>query len=69
MRMLVPFLVEDAGLVKVVDADLSRTVDDTFVVEHHAHMDDLAVLVAEESEITRLDFGEEIHQFAFLDLF
>ena len=29
----------------------------------------LAILVAEESEITRLDFGEEIHQFAFLDLF
>ena len=68
MRMLVPFLVENAGLVEVVDADLARGVKDALVVEHHAHMDDLAILVAEESQVARLDLGQEIYQLANFDL-
>jgi len=68
MRMLVPFLVEDAGLVEVVDADLARGMEDALAVEHHAHMDDLAFLVAEESQVAGLYLGKEIHQLAFFDL-
>lgn len=48
MGMLIPFFIENAGLVEVVDADLARRMDDALVVEHHAHMDNLAVFVAEE---------------------
>lgn len=68
MRMFVPFLVEDARLVEVVDAHLTRGMDDALVVKHHAHVYDLTVLVAEEGQVARLDFWQEIHQFAFFDL-
>ena len=61
MRVLVLFLVKDAGLVEVVDANLAGGVDDAFRVEHDAYVDDVAVLVAEESEVTRLDLGQEVH--------
>ena len=68
VRVLVLLLVEDARLVEVVDADLPRGVDNTFIVEHHAHMDNLAFFVAEESQVARLDFRQEVHQLALLDL-
>ena len=66
--MLVPLLIENAALVEVVDADLARGMDDAFRVEHHAHMDDMAILVAEKGQVARLDLGQEIDQLAFLDL-
>ncbi len=68
MGMLVAFLVEDARLVEVVDADLPRGVEDAFGVEHHAHVDDVPFLVAEERQVAGLDLGKEIHQFALFDL-
>ena len=68
VRVLVLLLVEDARLVEIVDAHLAGGVKDALIVEHHAYMDDFAVFVAEESQVAGLDFGEEIHQLAFLDL-
>ena len=68
VRVLVLLLVEDAGLVEVVDADLSRGMEDAFAVDHHAHVDDLPILVAEEGQVARLDLGKEIHQVALFDL-
>ena len=49
MGMLVSFLIKNSSLVEVVDANLTWGVEDAFCVEHHAHMDDVAFLVAENS--------------------
>ena len=66
--MLVPLLIKYASLVEVVDADFAGGVNDALGVEHHAHVDDSAVLIAKESQVARLDLGQEIHQLALLDL-
>ena len=68
MRMLIPLLIKYPRLVQIVDADLPRTVDDLLVAHDDAHMGDMAVFLAEESQIARLSFLQEIHQLAFLDL-
>ncbi len=68
MRVLVTFLIEYASLVEVIDANLARGVNDAFCVEHHAYMNDAAFLVAEKCQVTGLDFRQEIHQLAFVDL-
>ena len=68
MRVLVPLLIKYAGLVEVVDADLARGVEDALRVEHHAYVDDLAVLVAEEGQVTGKDLRQEIHQLALFHL-
>ena len=67
--MFVPLFIKDARLVEVVDANLSGSVDDALVVEHHAHMDNLSVFVAEKGQVSRLDLWQEINQLAFFDLF
>ena len=68
MCMFIPFLVEDACLVKIVDADLAGGVDDMLCVEHHAHVCDVAFFVAEKGQVAWLDFRQEIHQLPFGDL-
>ena len=54
MRVFVLFLVEDTRLVKVVDADLPRTVDDPLVAHDDAHMGNVAVFLSEESKVAGL---------------
>ncbi len=49
MRVLVFLLIKNPCLVEVVDADLTRAVDDLFVAQNDAHMGDVAVLLAKES--------------------
>ena len=66
--MLVRLLVEDARLVQKVDADLPRAVDDLFATHDDAHVGDDAVLIAEEGQVARQGFLQEIHQLAFLHL-
>ena len=61
MRVLVLLLVKNSRLVEVVDAHLAGGVDDALSVEHHAHMDDFAFLVAEKGEVAGLDLGQEVH--------
>ena len=68
MRVLIPFLVEDAGLVEVVDADLTRGVDDALAIKHDTHVNDFAFLIAEKGQVAGLDLGQEIHQLTLMDL-
>ena len=68
MRMLIPLLIKYPRLVQEVDADLSRTMDDLLVAHDDAYVGDVAVLVAEESQVAGLGLLQEIHQLAFLHL-
>ena len=68
MRMLIPLLIKYTRLVQVVNAHLPRAVDDLLVAHDDAHMGDVSVLLAEESEVTGLGLLQEIHQFTFLNL-
>ena len=68
MCMIVPLLIKYTGLIQIVDAHLAGSMDDTLVVEHHADMDDMTFFIAEKGQISWLDLGQEIHQFAFFDL-
>lgn len=61
MRVLVRLFVEDTRLVQVVDADLTRAVDDLLIVHDDAYMRDDAVLVAEEGEVAGLRLLKEIY--------
>lgn len=66
--MFVPLLIKYAGLVEVIDAYFAGGVENALIVEHHAHVDNMAFLVTEESQVAWLDFGKEIHQLALLNL-
>ena len=68
MGMLIAGFIEYARLIEKIDAYLAGGMDNTFGVEHHAHMDNMSVLVAEEGQVAGLNLREEIHQFAFLNL-
>ena len=68
MRVLVPLLIKYTCLVKVVDANLPRAMDDLLVAHDDAHMGDVAVLLAEESQVAGQRFLQEIHQITFFDL-
>ena len=56
MSVLIAFLIKYARLVQVVDAYLPRTMDDLFVAHDNAHMSDVAVFFAKESQVAGLGF-------------
>ena len=64
MRVLIPLLIKYPRLVKVVDAYLSRGVDDLLVAHEDAYMRDSSILVAEEGQVAGAGFLQEIHQIA-----
>ena len=68
MRVLVFLLIKYTCLVKVVDANLPGAMDDLLVAHDDAHMGDMTILLAEESQITGQRFLQEIHQITFFDL-
>ena len=68
MRVLVALLVEDACLVEKVDADFAGGVDDLLVAHNDAHMGDVAVFVAEKSQVARACFLQKIDQLATFHL-
>ena len=68
MRVFVPLLIENARLVEEIDADLSRSVDDSVVSHDDAHMADGAAVFAEKGQVARLCFLKEIHQLAAFHL-
>ena len=66
--MLPQHLIKYPRLVQKVNADLPRAMDDLFIAHHDAHVGNVAVLVAEESQVAGLGLLQEVHQFAFFDL-
>ena len=68
MRVLVFHLIKYPSLVQIVDADLSRAMDDLLVAHDDAHVGDVAVFFTEESQVTGKRLLQEIHQLAFFDL-
>ncbi len=68
MGVLVQLLVENAGLVEVVDADLSGAMKNLLVANEDADMGDRAVFGAEESQVTWQRLLQEINELATSDL-
>ena len=64
MRVLIPLLIKYPRLVKVVDAYLSRGVDDLLVAHEDAYMGDSSILVTEKGQVAGAGFLQEIHQIA-----